>query len=235
MYIIDQPTGMFTEPALKAASRIAFRNKDYNRAADLYQNLIEVGEKKTNIAEAELGLMRTYIKLEEYQNTIEAANQVLLQDKLDDEIRKEASYAIASAYFKQNDPFSAYSWYEKIASEVNSEYGAEAKYRMAEIDFNRGELERSEELVYEMIEQNTPHQYWMGNTFLLLSDIFLEKDDEFQAVQTLESVINYYTVEGDGIIAEAIKRKDAITSRVNEENQEVIPDTLEIEMEGSQL
>ena len=82
---------------------------------------------------------------------------------------------------------------------------------------------------------NTPHQYWMGKTFLLLSDIFLEKDDEFQAVQTLESVINYYTNQGDGIIAEAISRKDEIASRVNEENRVEDQDTLEIEMESREL
>jgi tetratricopeptide (TPR) repeat protein len=230
LYIIEQPRGMFTEPALKAASRIAFRNEDYHRAAELYNKLIEVGENKANIAEAEIGLMRSYSALEEYQNTINAANQVLLQDRLDDNIRKEGSYAIANAYFQQNDPAAAYDWYAKIDDEVNSEFGAEAKYRMAEIDFNRGEIARSEEIVYEIIEMNTPHQFWMGKTFLLLSDIFLEKDDDFQAVQTLESVINYYTNEGDGIIADAIKRKEAIENRVNKQNQPVEADTLEIEM-----
>lgn len=236
IYIIEQPRGMFTEPALKAASRIAFRNKDFNQAAELYNKLIEMGENKANIKEAEVGLMRSYIELEEYQNTIDAANQVLVQDKLDENIRKEATYAIAHAYMKQNDPAAAYDWYARIDGEVNSRYGAEAKYMMAEIDFNRGETDRAEKIVYEMIEMNTPHQYWMGKTFLLLSDIFLEKDDDFQAVQTLESVINYYTNEGDGIIADAIRRKEAISNRVNEQNQPAETDTIEIDLgEGQEL
>ncbi|MFW5820592.1 MAG: tetratricopeptide repeat protein [Bacteroidota bacterium] len=235
MFIIEMPTGTFTEPALRAASRIAFRNKDYHTAAELYRKLIELGEKKSNIAEAEIGLMRSYVKLEEYQHTIDAANQVLIQDKLEPAIRKEAVYAIANASFKQNDPAAAYDWYSRIDDEVNSEFGAEAKYRMAEIDYNRGNIERAEEIVYEMIELNTPHQYWMGKTFLLLSDIFLEKDDEFQAVQTLESLINYYTVEGDGIIAEAIRRKEEISARINRQNEQTEADTLEIQMEREEI
>lgn len=230
MFIIEMPGGMFTEPALRAASRIAFRNEDYHTAAELYHKLIDFGEKKSNIANAEIGLMRSYIHLREYQNTIDAANQVLLQDKLEPAIKKEAVYAIANAYYRQNDPAAAYDWYAKIDDEVNSEYGAEAKYRMAEIDFNRGSIDQAEKIVYEMIELNTPHQYWMGKTFLLLSEIFLEKDDEFQAVQTLESVINYYTVEGDGIIAEANRRKEEISSRVNRQNEGAETDTLEIQL-----
>ncbi|MFW5644624.1 MAG: tetratricopeptide repeat protein [Bacteroidota bacterium] len=235
MFIIEMPAGMFTEPALRAASRIAFRNSEYHTAAELYHKLIELGEKKSNIAEAEIGLMRSYVHLQEYQNTINAANQVLLQDKLEPAVRKEAVYAIANAYFQQNDPAAAYDWYKKIGGEVNSEYGAEAKYRMAEIDFNRGNLDRAEEIVYEMIELNTPHQFWMGKTFLLLSEIFLEKDDVFQAAQTLESVINYYTSEGDGIIAEAIRRKEEISGRVNEQNEETEPDTLEIQFDDQEI
>jgi TolA-binding protein len=230
MFIIEMPGGMFTEPALKAASSIAYRNEDYNTAAELYRKLIDLGEKKSNITEAEIGLMRSYIHLGEYSQTIDAANQVLIQDKLEPAIRKEAIFAIANAYFQQNDPAAAYDWYKKIADEVNSEYGAEAKYRMAEIDFNRGNIERAEEIVYEMIEMNTPHQYWMGKTFLLLSEIFVEKDDDFQAVQTLESVINYYTIEDDGIIAEAIRRKEEISNRVNLQNETGPADTLEIRM-----
>ncbi|MBE0653363.1 MAG: tetratricopeptide repeat protein, partial [Bacteroidales bacterium] len=234
-YIIGQPPGMFTEPALKAASRINFRNENYHRSAELYKKMIELGENKANIAEAEIGLMRSYVKLEEYQNTIGAANKVLLQDRLDGEIKKEAIFAIATAYIKQNDPSSAYDWFGNIAVEANTLYGAEAKYRMAEIDFNRGRIESAEKIVYEMIELNTPHQYWMGKTFLLLSDIFLSKKDEFQAVQTLESVINYYTIEGDGIIAEALKRKETIASRVNEQNLPPEADTLEIRMDSDNL
>ncbi len=224
-YIIDQPANMFTEPALVAASRIAFNKEDYNTAAGLYQKLVTLGENKGNIQEAETGLMRSYSKLGEYQNTINAANQVLLQDKLEPSVAREAKYLIADAYYKQNDMPGAYEWYSRIAGEVNSEQGAEAKYRMAEIDYNRGDVDKAEKEVFEFIKMNTPYQFWMGKSFLLLSDIYLSKKDDFQAVQTLESIINYYTTEDDGIKAEALKRKKAITNRVDEENKSAGPDS----------
>lgn len=216
-YIIAQPKSLFTEPALVAASRIAYRKKDYNRAADLYQKTISLGENKSNISEAQVNLMRCYAALGEYQNTISAARQVLLQDKLETHTSREASFLIATSYMKQNDAVSAFEWFSKIAGEVNSIEGAEAKYSLAEISFNRGETGVAEKHVMEMINLNTPHQFWMGKTFLLLSKIYLEKKDDFQAVQTLESIINYYPVEDDGIKQEAIARKNEITARVNSE------------------
>ncbi|HYW96040.1 MAG TPA: tetratricopeptide repeat protein [Bacteroidales bacterium] len=225
-YIVDQPANMFTEPALVAASRIAFNRGDYNRAAGLYKKLVTLGENKSNINEAEVGLMRSYAKLNEYQNTIDAANQVLLQDKLEPSVAREAKYLVAHAYFKQNDTPAAYDWYSRIDDEVNSEQGAEAKYRTAEIDYNRGNADKAEKEIFEFIDMNTPHQYWMGKAFLLLSEIYLSKNDDFQAVQTLESIINYYTTEDDGIKAEAIKRKNEITNRVDKENAPVAPDSL---------
>lgn len=228
LYIIKQPTSIFTEPALLAASRISFGNKNYNRSAELYKKLINLGENKANVAEAELGLMRSYSRLQEYKNTIDAARIVLLQDKLEPSVQKEANYLIANAFMKQNDPRSAYEYYAKLESEVNTEYGAEAKYTMAEIDFNQGKIDSAEKLVLEMIKLNTPHHFWMGKTFLLLSDIYLKKKDEFQAVQTLESIINYYPVETDGIKSQAVSRKDIISNRVNIDNQVEVLDTLEL-------
>lgn len=232
LYVINQPSGIFTEVSLLAACRISFSEKDYNQATELYRKLIDLGENKANISEAELGIMRSYARLGEYQNTIDAARIVLLQDKLEESVRKEANYLIANAFLLQNDLISAYEWYSKISNEVNTIYGAEAKYRLAEIDYGRNEKVKAETTVFQMIELNTPHHYWMGKTFLLLTDIYMDKEDEYQAVQTLESIINYYPNEDDGIKAEAISRKTVITDQVNSESMEAYPGTMEIEMGG---
>ncbi len=107
----------------------------------------------------------------------------------------------------------AYDFYAKVGHEVNSVEGAESKYMMIEILYERGELDEAEKLVYEFIELNTPHQYWMGMVFLALSDIYIEKGDEFSAINSLQSLIDYYTVPDDGIIANAKQRKAALTEQ----------------------
>jgi TolA-binding protein len=212
-YIINQPRNMFTVPALEAASKISFREKDYNRAADYYRGLLETAEQKKNIFDAQVGLMRCYYQLREFSNTIEAARQVLQLDKVQEEYIREANFKIAKSFQELNEMDFAYDFYAKVAHEVNSVEGAESKYMLIEILYERGELDEAENLVYELIEMNTPHQYWMGMAFLALSDIYIEKGDEFSAINSLQSLIDYYTIPDDGIIANAKQRKAALTEQ----------------------
>ncbi len=216
-YIINQPRNMFTVPALEAASKIAYREKDYHRAADYYRALLETAEQKKNIFDAHVGLMRCYFELAEYANTIEAARQVLQLDKIQEEFIREANFKIATSFAELNEMDFAYDFYAKVAHEVNSVEGAESKYLMIEILYERGELDEAETMAYEFIEMNTPHQYWMGMAFLTLSDIYIEKGDEFSAINSLQSLIDYYTVADDGIIANAKQRKAALTEQAESE------------------
>ncbi len=227
-YIISQPANMFSEPALLAASRITYGKGDYNRSAELFIKLIELGEKKANISEAQIGLMRCYVKLDEYKNIISAANQVLMQEKIQTEIQREALFSIANAYLRQNDSPAALDWFSKVAVEVNSREGAESKFRVAELNFIQGDKKRAEEVIYEFIELNTPHAFWMGKSFILLAEIFQSAGDDFQALQTLQSVIDYYTEENDGIKTTATEAKKAITDRLNAKETQPVQEPMEI-------
>jgi len=221
-YIIAQPRNMFTEPALEAASKINFREKDYHRAIDNYRALLDLAEKKSNITEAHIGLMRCYAALGEANNTVEAARQVLQQDKLQEEIIREANFNIATSFYEMNEADFAYDYFKKVAHEVNSPEGAESKYRVIEILFGRDEVDAAEEEVYSFIEMNTPHQYWMGMAFLTLSDIFIAKDDEFSAINSLQSLIDNYPIPDDGIVDNARQRKNALTE---EAESDIAPET----------
>lgn len=212
-YIISQPRSMFTEPALEAASKINFRTGNYHRAADNYRAMLEVAEKKTNILDANVGLMRCYFELAEYNNTIEAARQVLQLNKLQEEYIREANYKIARCFHLMNEPDFAFDFYRKVAYEVNSEEGAESKYRCIEILFERGKLDEAETEILDLIELNTPHQYWMGLSFLTLADIFVAREDYFSAINTYQSLIDYYTIPDDGVIDNARQRRNELRDK----------------------
>jgi TolA-binding protein len=221
-FIIGQPRNMFTVPALEAASKISFREKDYHRAADYYRALIEVAEQKVSIFDAHVGLMRCYYELAEYSNTIEAARRLLQLDKIQEEYTREANYKIARSFHEMNEVDFAYDFYEKVAREVNSAEGAESKYMVIEILYERGELDQAEQAVYDFIDMNTPHQYWMGMAFLSLSDVYMEKGDEFSAINTLQTLISNYPIADDGIIDNARQRKSAMTEQAE---SDIAPDS----------
>jgi len=84
--------------------------------------------------------------------------------------------------------------------------------------YNRGEVDEAETLVYDFIDQNSPHQYWMARMFILLADISLKKNDEFQARATLQSLADYYQTDDDGILDEVRRRLSdlSVTEEVND-------------------
>ena len=228
-YISNQPRNVFSEPALLASSRIHFNNGTYNKAVNQYLRLIEIASEPANIREAAIGVMRCYFLLEEHANTIDAAMDVLALEKIGDEVRREAWYKIAGSYMADNRPEMALEYFRKNATDVNSREGAESKYMVAEImyqgawstqGYDADSLKAVETEIFEFIDQNTPHQYWMGKAFLLLSDVYLGMDDEFQAIHTLKSIIDYYPVPDDGIVEEARRRHDNLAADVDSEISE---------------
>jgi tetratricopeptide (TPR) repeat protein len=161
--------------------------------------------------------MRCYYELGEYTNTIEAGRQLLLLDKVQEEYIREANFKIAKSFQGLGEIDFAKDYYEKVAHEVNSQEGAESKYRIIEIMYEQGDMDQAEKEVYQFIEMNTPHQYWMGMSFLTLSDIYIAKGDEFSAINSLQSLIDYYTIPDDGIIANAKQRRAALAEQAERE------------------
>ena len=53
------------------------------------------------------------------------------------------------------------------------------------------------------IDKNTPHQYWLAKSFIVLAKTYEKQNDLFQATHTLKSVIENYEVKDDGILDEA--------------------------------
>jgi TolA-binding protein len=229
-YIIGRSKSRYTEPALLGASRIKFRLKDYAAAATYFAKLEETAEVKSNLLEARLGLLKCYSVLEDYDKVIELADKVLLTERLSPEQEREIRFAKAKALQARDRQMLAIDEYKKVATEVKSAEGAEAKYRIAEIYYQRKDIDNAEKTIADFADKTTPHQYWMARSFLLWADIFRDKGDEFQAVQTLQSLIDYYEKSDDGILAEAKEKKKLLTDKQNEVKKEGAEEEEEIQI-----
>jgi tetratricopeptide (TPR) repeat protein len=234
-YIISHPRNQFTEPALVSASRINYSLGNYPNALENYLVLEEVAEIKSNVSEALTGKMRCYYILEEYQNTIDAARQVLLDEKIPEELAREAHFKIAKSYYGLDRFALALEEFKNVATEVKSPEGAESKYRIAELYFVRKEYQKAEDEIFNFIDLNTPHQYWMAKAFIVLADIYVQKGDNFQAIQTLQSIIDYYEVSDDGILDLARRKKAELEEKEKVKEQEPEREDLQIELKDETL
>jgi len=210
--VIDVGNNQFMEQSLLGAASITYGKKDFSRAYSLYEKLNREATNPENRLYASLGMMRSAVKIGDDQKIIASAEMVLGSEKLTEELAREATFVTAKANQRLGNLEEALDDYRRVGTEVATAYGAESKYHVAELLWLSGDVNGAEKEVNEFIDMGSPHTYWTGKVFILLSDIAAKKGDIFQAKATLQSLIDYYTIKDDGIIDEARSRLSALNA-----------------------
>jgi tetratricopeptide (TPR) repeat protein len=152
--------------------------------------------------------MQCEYALERYGLAIQSAQKLLSLDKVSENMVIEAHFTIArSAYALVNTPL-AQREYEETLKLSKNEMGAEAKYMLAQIEFDNGKYDECEKSVFSLSENFASYDYWVAKGFLLLSDVYVKKGNTFQAKQTLQSIIANY--EGQDLVTIAREKLAAI-------------------------
>lgn len=201
--VVDRPNHAFTEQALIKAAELNFNAKKFDLSLDYFTRLERLANTKWNLIKARLGIMRSDYELKRYAETIKSAITLLATENVTDIMIREANYKMAKSYYLLSQDDEALKYFQLLTGDTKSIEGAESKFFVAQILYNKGKYTDSENEIMDFISKNTPHQYWLAKSFLLLSDIYLQKDDAFQAKHTLSSIVDNYTDQTDGIIKEA--------------------------------
>lgn len=218
-FVIAQPKNKFSENALLKSARIHYEKANYEKALANYSQLEKISELRANVQEALIGKMDCSYKLEKFDDAIKSAISVLLVDKLPDENFRQAHYILAKSYLEKNEIQSATEEFELLSQDCKNAEGAESKFRLIEIYFNNKDYDKAEKEIFDFVKLNSSHQYWLAKSFLVLSDIYVVRKDNFQAKHTLYSVTENYANKTDGIFDQAQERLSKILEAEQAENQ----------------
>ena len=196
-FVANQPRNLFTEDALLRQGEILFASKDYSQSLVVFERLEKESELDDNRVEAIIGQMRSQRKLGDYERCIAKAEKVMAMPKVSPEILREARYLNAQSLLELNRTDAAMPLLKQLMTNTKSVEGAEAKYLYAHLLNQAGKDEAAEKEIFDYIEQGTPHQYWLARAFVLLADIYHNRNEDFQAIQYLESLKNNYSGDDD--------------------------------------
>jgi len=202
-FILSQPDNIFTENALLRASEMTYKSGDFKKSLGFYERLETVSNNNSNILLSLAGRLRCHYELKEFDAVAKIGWKIRSMDKIPHELDREASFKSAKAYIELNDPAKAFPLWKKLSADSKSLEGAEAKYRVCEYYYTNNKLKDAENEVMDFIEKNTPHQYWLAKSFILLAHVYESENDLFQATNTLKSIIENYEQKEDGILDEA--------------------------------
>jgi TolA-binding protein len=222
--VISRPTSDFTETALVRASGIYFEQGHYEDAMPLFEKLREVASYPENKAYANAGLMKCAFARGDYSSAIDAGNKLLTSDQVSSELINEIHITLARSYLAMDRKELALSEYKIVKGLVQNEWAAEAQYHIAKAEYDAGNLALAEEMVFELPEKFSAHDYWVARGFILLADIYVAQDNLFQARQTLQSIVDNYTGPDLGEIAseklEEVKRMEAASEQPSNQGEE---------------
>ncbi|MFC2138828.1 tetratricopeptide repeat protein [Bacteroidota bacterium] len=197
-YVINKPNNEFSEQALLNSAKIYFNQKKYHKSYDYFKKAEVLINVKNKLIEAKVGLMRSAKELNDNVKIIESCDKVIHTEQVPEEILREAHYNKAKTFFRKSDFQNALIEFRILSEDLTSTEGAEAKYMIANIKFLSNDFENSKLEIMDYISKGTPHQYWLAKSFMLLSAIYLNLNDNFQAKATLQSLIDNYSIPAYG-------------------------------------
>ncbi|MEA3496132.1 MAG: tetratricopeptide repeat protein [Bacteroidota bacterium] len=194
----------FVEKSLKASAQLYFEKKSFENAAKRFSQLEDIAVKRENILLANMGLMRSAFKINNYEDCIETADKVLKLTYSSKENKIEANYYKGKSLYETKRYNNASVSLRQVYEKNYGDLGAEAKYLSALILFISEEYDNTIDEIIELKNDYQGNDYYIAKGFILLSDVFIKMGDNFQAKHTLESIINNYK---EGKIKEIAKQK----------------------------
>lgn len=195
--VLEYPAGRFSEEAMTMASELAYETKDYARALTLYKLLRGKTTSAERILQARTGILRSAHQIADYNELMNAANELLNDSKTAPELAIEARYYRSQAATQLGQKETAVKDLEILAKDTRSVYGAEAKFRLAEMYYADNKYGEAEVVLLDYIEVSTPHTYWLARSFVLLADVYMQTNREIEGKQYLLSLQQNYTEDDD--------------------------------------
>lgn len=209
------------------AAEIHFRQGNYPLAVRYFHMLERLATNKVEQYTAWSGLMDAFYKLEQYDSSDLYARTVLERGAVNAGGQNKASLSLGKSALQQGDYETAKDEFLNTLNTAQDEYGAEAKYLLAQIQFTQKEHKQSYETLLSLTEDFSAYDEWVGKAFLLMADNFLAMDQVFQARATLQSLVDNFPLQP--IKDAAIAKLRDIDRMEAEKKRRLEADTLENE------
>ena len=198
-----RPANQYTVPVVEKLASVTFENGMFADAQVAYRRMYDEADSAEKRMESATRYAESALRQKNDDNVLAmVADLDTLQD-VDAVMLRKVHFAKANIHASRSEVAEARKLYTELATDMTTAEGAESAYRVIEALYAEGNLDESEKMIYALADSKTPHSYWLGRAFILLGDIYVQRNDVFQARATYRSVVDGYTPADDGIVAEA--------------------------------
>jgi len=219
-YLLNLPDHEYTERSLVNAI-LALQN--LNQTKKLISLLIRL-KKTTSYEEnkkfARYNLMRTYMKIEDYSESVLLSEEVLNEENLDPNIRWDALEIFARSALIQKDSSAAFKKFKELENSPKKILAVEARFFKAYQLSKSGKYDLSNDVIAELSKVYGNSQIWSARSILLMAKNFKNLNDDFQSTYLLEILMKNFD-QYPKIINEAKELLSRVKERSSKDNSSV--------------
>ncbi len=207
VFLSNMGNSAYAETANHRAANITYYSiQDFKQAQLYYSRLEQTATTEERLFEAQQYGMRSSFYANDFQTLPVVAERLINNPRATTPDRAEAYYYRGKAFIAQRQYDQALTAFEKnISLSGDDAFSAEARYWRAYIAYQKRNLKKAEDLAFENNKALSGHPYWLVKSFILLSDIYAEQGNLFQAKATLQSIVDNY--KGDQALLDEANRK----------------------------
>ncbi len=190
--VSSDPAFALVTRSVGRVGEIEFKLQRYESAVAAYGRLAAIASNKKDAFTALNGLMETYYLLASYDSCERYARKVQELGSVGINAAGKASLFLGKCSRARGDYDTAKDEFLTTINAAQDEYGAEAKYLLAEIFFLQGNHTMCRETLISLNHDFAPYEAWVGKSFLLLAEDYMATQEVFQAKGTLRSLIDNF-------------------------------------------
>lgn len=234
--IAEQGTSSRLSRAIQRIGELEQQQDNHGQAIQSFRRLAKIARNKREQFNAWSGMMTSYYALGQQDGQLldsvdYYANLIMEKGNVSAAAENMAMLYQGKAAYERENYEKAIDSFLKTLNTAKDEYGAEAQYLMAQIQFDQGKYVESIETLYDLNKNFSIYEDWLGKSFLLIADNYIALEENFQAKATLNSVIENSPLP---YIREQAQQKLNVLNdmEAEQEAEERRQDSLKIEQEN---
>jgi len=215
--VVAERKSIYVTKSLQKLADINFKNKQFAISKNYYQLFFANAKSKKEKNSALIGLMESNYFLAQFDSSEHYAGEVLKGGNVNINAESKANMCLGKIAFAKEEYDKATDYFLNLVNYNNEITSAEAQYYIAEILYKQKKHKQSIESLYYLNNNFDSDDYWLGKSFLLISENLIALNELFQAKSTLKSIIQ--NSKNAEIVKTAQERLDLLESQGKEEEE----------------
>jgi len=225
-FVAESGISKYYMDALKKGAIISYNEiEDFNKALYFYEKILKESKDAQVSFDAYKGIMQSAYRIDDFDKAIFYTQKVSSNPLANKEDKTIADYYTGKISIEKQLPDQAIAAFNQVIKNNSGVYAAESSYLVSKLFFEKGLLDQAELQCKSTNTTSSNYPYWIARSLLLMSDIYIKKDDLYNARAATEAVVENFK-KNEEILAEANKKLAEIkiledqNSRIQEEEED---------------